>query len=228
MRHYNPFPRTNDNYLWTDAENSTTPKTSTGIRTAVKRQLFPSIRRASERLKLRLQPTLVEEDNVEVEEEEEEEEEIQNIESNSTMEVLHCGALADDNLYWEPMHPDCFREKELDELFNLSLVNALYRMYDEAKVDACYGCKNNKSSQKHHDICLLEDVPVHVIRHAAQMLDSSTLLRKWLDLVYISIEPPPNPLEISYMRNRVEQRLNSLKPDSEIFQSVLSLLKIRN
>ena len=182
---------------------TTTTKTVAGIRstTTVKRQLFPLVRRASERLKLHLQPTPEEEE----EEEEEEQEEMQNIKDNrSSMEVLYSGALADDNLYWEPMHPDVFGEKEIDELFNLSLINSLYQMYDEAKVDACYGCKNNKSSQKHHDICLLDDVPVHVIRHPAQMLDSSALLRKWLDLVYISIEPPPNPLEVSYMRNRVE------------------------
>ena len=131
-----------------------TPKTMTGIRATVKWQLFPLVQRASERLKLHLQPTP---------EEPEEKEKHHSNTGSSNLEVLHCGSLDTDNLMWESMDPDVFREKELDELFNLALVNELYRMYDEAKVDACYGGKYNKSSQKHHDICVLDDVPVHVI-----------------------------------------------------------------
>ena len=87
-------------------------------------------------------------------------------EDDDEVQILPSGTLDMDNLPWEEMDPDIFRKTKLDELFNIALIHALYRMYNTVKMDSCIGCKHNKGLQK-HNTCLLECVPMKINNHTA-------------------------------------------------------------
>ena len=69
-----------------------------------------------------------------------------------------------------------------------------------------------------------EEYKASTYQKAFQIISSDVMFCRWSDMAFLAMDPPPNPLEVKYMRMRVEQN----SPDASCPVEILACIDLLN